>query len=110
MPTFLILKNGAVSNTIRGANASALRSAVMAAASDAAKGPAKQSAAFSSKGQVLGDSSTKSRASAGGGTGFSLPTGSVDDLIRFAALYFTTLFSFDAAAAASASPFSRAAR
>ena len=108
MPTFLILKNGSVNNTIRGANTSALRSAVMAASSDAVKGPAKQSAVFSSKGQVLGDSSSKPRSTSSNALSFSLPSGFFDDAVRFVALYMTTLLSFDASNAARASPFSRA--
>jgi hypothetical protein len=40
MPTFLILKGTHVKETIRGANPTALRTAVLAAAADAAKGPA----------------------------------------------------------------------
>ena len=105
MPTFLILKNGSVSDTIRGANASALRSAIMAASSAAVKGPAKQSAVFGSKGHVLGSGSGPSLQTSS--NGFGLPSGFLDDATRFVGLYLTTLFSFDATAAASTSSFSR---
>lgn len=120
MPTFLVVKNGSVAKTIRGADASALRSAITAAAADAAKGSGASGAAFRSKGQVLGDGDAKASRPArggrggggGGGAGLSLLSGSpaVDDVLRFVALYFTTLLSFDSSAAAAASPFSRAAR
>jgi hypothetical protein len=46
MPTFLILKGTHVKETIRGANPTALRTAVLAAAADAAKGPAASAGAF----------------------------------------------------------------
>ena len=52
MPTFLIFKNSTVANTLRGANPQGLKSAVEAAARDAKNGPAKQSAAFGTKGHV----------------------------------------------------------
>ncbi|GAB7333611.1 hypothetical protein MBLNU13_g05179t1 [Cladosporium sp. NU13] len=63
MPTFLILKGTHVKETIRGANPTALRTAVLAAAADAAKGPAASAGAFfSGKGQTLGSASTPSAA------------------------------------------------
>jgi hypothetical protein len=55
MPTFLILKGTHVKETIRGANPTALRTAVLAAAADAAKGPAASAGAFfAGKGQTRG--------------------------------------------------------
>ena len=113
MPTFLIFKNGGVTDTIRGANPSALRNAVSKASSDAGNGPAASSASFKSKGYTLGsDSSSSSRpanTSGGaaflGGLGQGGATGLADSMTRFFGLYLTTLFSFDAYAAAEASPF-----
>lgn len=119
MPTFLILRGTHVKETIRGANPTALRTAVLAAAADAAKSPggASSGAFFSGKGQTLG--------SGGGGsaprtTGPSLPnlgaaasspaafaqgSGLPQTIVRFLGLYLTTLFSTEPAAAAEASPF-----
>lgn len=101
MPTFLVFKNGSVADTIRGANPSALRTAVSRASADAAKGPAKSSASFQSKGYTLGSTSTPSRPAGGAALG----QGFADSVIRFFGLYLTTLFSFDSYAAAEASPF-----
>lgn len=111
MPTFLIFKNGVVTNTIKGANASALRSAVAAAVADASRGGAgagSSGAGFASKGYRLGNANEPTQAVRPGG---SLPVignvgGAADGVMRFAALYLTTLFSFDAYASAEASPFS----
>lgn len=102
MPTFLVFKNGKVSDTIRGANPSALRTAVSNASRDAANGPAKSSASFSSKGYTLGGGSTPSRPA---GNGAALGAGFGDQVVRFFGLYLTTLFSFDSYSAAEASPF-----
>jgi hypothetical protein len=102
MPTFLVFKNGSVIDTIKGANPSALRTAVSTAAREAATGPAKSSASFSSKGYTLGGGSTPS-GPAGGVA--ALGTGVADQMVRFFGLYLTTLFSFDAYTAAEASPF-----
>ena len=103
MPTFLIFKNSSVSDTIRGANPSALRTAVSRASSDAAKGPGQTSASFQSKGYTLGSESKPSRPAGPGGAA-ALGTGFADSMVRFFGLYLTTLFSFDAYAAAEASP------
>jgi hypothetical protein len=121
MPTFLILKGTHVKETIRGANPTALRTAVLAAAADAAKsgGAASSGAFFSGKGQTLGSGSGGS-AGASRSTGPSLPnlgaavsspaafaqgSGLPQTVVRFLGLYFTTLFSTEPAAAAEASPF-----
>lgn len=119
MPTFLILKGTKTIETIRGANPSALRSAILSAAADAARGPAKSSASFSGKGQTLGsETSGGSRPS----TGPSLPNVNVGQMltapasfaqgrgfpqlvVRFLGLYFSTLFSFDPMRTAEESPF-----
>ena len=128
MPTFLIIKNGSVINTIKGANAAALRSAIMAASADAAKLPAKSGAggasgaAFTSGGgRVLGTGGAPaafggsmldrlgikiggSSGSSGANGSVSVPGGLAGTVVRFVGLYLTTLLSFDAYKAAEASP------
>lgn len=120
MPTFLILKGTTVKETIRGANPAALRTAVLSAAADAAKGPAKASPSFSGSGKTLG---TGSGTNAPARAGSSIPnidfasllsnpaniaqgTGLLSSVVRFIGLYFTTFFSFDAVESAEQSPFS----
>ena len=111
MPTFLIFKNGSVIDTIRGANPSALRSAVLKAASDATKGPTKSSAAFGSKGYVLGSAGSPAATARSSGAAWSQGFGSfggsglMDTVVRFMALYVTSLISFDGYHAAEQSPF-----
>lgn len=120
MPTFLILKGTHVKETIRGANPTALRTAVLAAAADAAKGPAASSGAFfSGKGQTLGSGtgtpSTSSRstgpalpnlgAAVSSPAAFSQGSGLPQTVVRFLGLYLTTLFSTEPAAAAEGSAF-----
>jgi thioredoxin 1 len=107
MPTFLILKNGKVSETIRGANPSALRNAVSKASSGSGKAAAP---VFQSKGYTLGTAGAPGSTVDGGNGGFLVGLGQggaglADDMLRFFGLYLTTLFSFDAYAAAEASPF-----
>lgn len=120
MPTFLILKGSTVKETVRGANPAALRTAVLSAAADAAKGPAKASPSFSGSGQTLGSSDgSKTTVRAGSGmpninvgsflsdpANIAQGTGWASIIVRFIGLYVTTLFSFDAAASAEQSPFS----
>ncbi|KAI6835774.1 hypothetical protein KC332_g5414 [Hortaea werneckii] len=121
MPTFLILKGSSVKETVRGANATALRTAVLSAAADAAKGPAKSSASFSGKGQTLGATS----GTPGGSTSRSVNAPAMPDMgamlsspaafaqgrglpqtiVRFLGLYFSSLFSLEPARAAQDSPF-----
>lgn len=122
MPTFLVLKGSKVVETVRGANPSALRSAILSAAADAAKSPAKsnQSPIFSSKGQTLGsESSGPGRVASAGpsipslnlGELFSAPAsfaqgrGLPATIVRFLGLYLSTLFSFDPNKTAEDSPF-----
>lgn len=123
MPTFLILKGTSVKETVRGANPTALRTAILSAAADAAKGSAKSSAMFSGKGQTLGsDQPAQSRSSAQ----FALPDlnlagalrspaswsqgrGFLQVILRFIALYLTSLFSLIPVEAAQQSPFSTTA-
>lgn len=133
MPTFLILKNGKVSNTLRGADPSALRAAVLAASDDASRGSAQSSAAFQSKGQVLGNKPaanppTRSASSglrpgagatvAAGGAGINatfneyaraaLRPSPLSGVVRFIGLYFTTLLTLDPHGAAASSVFNQA--
>jgi thioredoxin 1 len=114
MPTFLVFKSGKVSDTIRGANPSALRTAVARAAADASAGAS--SAFESTKGYRLGSAGEPAvpirnhRSPGAAGVDAALAGvagmgGLLGTLVRFVALYLTTLFSFDAAVAAEASPF-----
>ena len=118
MPTFLILKGTSVVETVRGANPTALRTAILSAAANAAKGPGKSSAGFQGKGQALGAST----GAAGTGRTVSAPTvdfnalfaspaafaqgrGIASAIARFIGLYVTTFFSLEPARAAEESPF-----
>lgn len=109
MPTFLILKNGTVTETIRGANPPALRAAVAKGAADAAKAPAKTSASFASGGRTLGNASGTTsgpkQAQAFPWTLPGLPYGWADTATRFVGLYLTSLLSLDGYKAAEASRF-----
>lgn len=118
MPTFLVLKGSRVVETIRGANPSALRAAVLSAAADAAKGPGASGAYFSGKGQTLGGEGNTSRATRGGSifnfdiqrimlapAEFAQGRGLPQQIVRFLGLYLTTLFSVDPIKTAQESPF-----
>ncbi|ORX96590.1 thioredoxin-like protein [Clohesyomyces aquaticus] len=110
MPTFLVLKSSVVTETIRGANPSALTAAVNKAAADAARGPAKPGVSFQSKGYTLGSSTTPSRpvgeSPLAGLSRMMTGNGGLGDLVmRFLGLYFTSLFTFDSWSAAEQSPF-----
>jgi hypothetical protein len=122
MPTFLILKGSSVKETIRGANATALRTAVLSAAADAAKAPAKSPASFSGKGQTLGAGSSSSSSGTpsrqvnapvmpdlGGLVNspaqFAQGRGLPQTIVRFLGLYFSTLFSLEPVRTAEESPF-----
>lgn len=114
MPTFLVLKSGSVVETIRGANPSALTAAVRKAANDSSV-KAAGGAAFQSKGYTLGSSAQPSRSVNDGGLAglqrmLAGNGGLMDVLVRFVALYFVTLFSFNAYQSAEESPFSVRAR
>jgi thioredoxin 1 len=120
MPTFLVFKAGRVADTIRGANASALRSAVARAAADAGAGGGGGGSSgthFASKGYRLGSADEPTVAvrgvgglgGAAGGAAVAAVAGMrglLGTAIRFVVLYLTTLFSFDAYVAAESSPFS----
>ena len=119
MPTFLILKGTSVVETVRGANPTALRTAVLSAAANAARGPAKSSASFSGMGNTLGSET----GTPGGGSrtvsapavdfsalvaspaAFSQGRGLPNTVVRFLGLYVSTLFSLEPVKAAQESPF-----
>jgi thioredoxin 1 len=120
MPTFLILKGTSVVETVRGANPTALRTAILSAAASAARGPAKSSASFTGKGQALGSNDGKatgatSRTVSGPAIDFSAliaspatfaqGRGTVNAIVRFVGLYISTLFSLEPAKTAAESPF-----
>lgn len=120
MPTFLILKGSSVKETIRGANPTALRTAVLSAAAEAAKGGAAGGAFFSGKGQTLGSSDRPSApaaarsgasqmpnfgAMASSPAAYSQGSGLPQTVMRFVGLYLQTLFSFVPVEAAEQSPF-----
>lgn len=122
MPTFLVLKGNSVVETVRGANPTALRTAILSAAASAAKGPAKSSASFYGKGQALGSEASGSAAGAGGSrtvqapavdfgalmaspATFSQGRGLPNTVVRFLGLYVSTLFSLEPLKTAEESPF-----
>lgn len=112
MPTFLVIKSGSVVETIRGANPSALTAAVRKAVADAGSAPG---AAFQSKGYTLGSADQPSRTV--GDNAFAnlnrmmTGNGGIGDIVlRFLALYFVSLFTFDSFKAAEDSPFNIRAR
>lgn len=101
MPTFLILKSGAVTDTIRGADASSLRAAVMRASTAAAKLPGGAAPVFMSKGHVLGTNDRPGPTSGPGIlAGLAASGAFMQTLTVFVGLYFVSLFSFDWYAAA----------
>ncbi|KAI0018138.1 thioredoxin-domain-containing protein [Xylariomycetidae sp. FL0641] len=106
MPTFLILHNGSVSETIQGANPPALTSAVEKAVKLA--GTSVPGASFKTPGRTLGGTG----GSASGGRSFSAsrpssfsPFNFFNALLTFFGLYFVSLFSFDPYKAAERSDF-----
>lgn len=93
MPTFIIFRSGSIITTIKGADPRGLTTAIENAVASA--GPAKP--VYSSVGRTLG-----------GSPGSARPVNYksfIDTLISFFGLYLYSLFSFDAYAAAEASPF-----
>ncbi|PVI04963.1 thioredoxin-domain-containing protein [Periconia macrospinosa] len=110
MPTFLVIKGTSVVETLKGANPSALTAAVRKAVADSANGPAARGTHFQSKGYTLGSSTQPSRpvgqgAFAGLQNMMSGNGGFGDKVVRFFALYFVSLFSFDSYRSAEQSPF-----
>jgi len=96
MPTFLILRNGAVIDTIRGANPPALSAAVEKAVKLAGPGVA-AGPSFSSAGHRLGGAPV-GPAPGGRSLGRSMNWnlgGLIGAIISFIGLYLATLFSFD---------------
>ncbi|KAH8599260.1 putative thioredoxin-like protein [Bisporella sp. PMI_857] len=93
MPTFMIFRSGSVITTIKGADQRGLSAAVEKAI--ALAGPAKP--VYSSVGRTLGSSTPIARP-----INFK---SFIDTIIAFFGLYLYSLFSFDAYAAAEASPF-----
>src|ERR1700760_3579707 len=107
MPTFLVFNSGRVTDTIRGANPSALRAAVTRAVSASGSTGGPSGTNFGSKGYRLGSEGEKTSQSVGGGLPALGGLGdTADSMVRFMGLYLTTLFSFDSYAAAEASPLS----
>ena|ERR1700761_3851099 len=108
MPTFLVFNSGRVTETIRGANAGALRAAVTRASSGSGSSSGGPSGSnFGSKGYRLGNEGDRKTQTVGGGLPAMGGLGdTADAMVRFMGLYVTTLFSFDAYAAAEASPLS----
>lgn len=93
MPTFLVLRNGSVIETIQGANPPALTAAVEKAVKLAGPG-AGGGVAFSSPGQRLGGSGVGAkRPSTMAARWRWSPHGFLDAVISFFALYFVSLFS-----------------
>lgn len=93
----MIFKSGSAINTIKGADTRGLTNAIEAAAKLAGAA----TPVYTSVGRTLGG--TPSR-----GTSLSQPFNYkkfMDSIIAFLALYFTTLFSFDAYGAGESSPF-----
>ena len=120
MPTFLVLRGSSVVETIRGANPTALRTAVLSAAANAVKGPAKSTASFSGTGKTLSSSQAAGGPSGGKsvqgplvdfGALFASPAAFAQGrslpsiIVRFLGLYLSTLFSLEPAKAAEESPF-----
>jgi len=124
MPTFLILKGTKVTETVRGANPSALRTAILSAAADAARGPGgggASAASFAGKGQTLRAGNAGGRpvesntmlpnisfdtnALFAGPAAFSQGRGFAAAIVRFVGLYVSTLLSFDPVKTAEASPY-----
>ena len=104
MPTFLVLKNSKVIETIRGANAAALRSAIVMAAENAKKAGPGGGAAFASQGSVLG-ASDGARRPAGNNSPqdwvlWLVGLRIVRPFSALLGLYLETLFSLDPRAAA----------
>ncbi|KAK3954819.1 thioredoxin-like protein [Pseudoneurospora amorphoporcata] len=108
MPTFLILHNGSVIETIQGANPPALTAAVNKAVK-LAGGAAGGGAVFKTTGHRLGGSGV---AGSRPGTSVARPwkwdiTNLINAIIAFIGLYVTSLFSLDPYKAAESSPFNK---
>ncbi|KAL2129723.1 hypothetical protein VTI74DRAFT_7403 [Chaetomium olivicolor] len=108
MPTFLVLRNGSVIETIQGANPPALTAAVEKAVKLAGPGVGGGAAGFTGAGKRLGGSGVGSGGRAtvvmGRSGGWDLKV-VVDCLVAFFGLYFWSLFSLDPYKSAELSPF-----
>lgn len=106
MPTFLVLRNGSVIETIQGANPPALTAAVDKAVKLAGPGGG---STFSGAGNRLGGSGVGRPAGRPAGPVLSAvslnPKAFVEALITFVGLYFWSLFSLDPYKSAEKSPF-----
>ncbi|CAH0040111.1 unnamed protein product [Clonostachys solani] len=111
MPTFKIFHGTECVETLKGADPSSLSSAISKAVKLSDTTPAgKPTEAFSKPGRTLGGAGGGRKAA--GGSGFSLPRGfsvfgALNMVVLFIGLYFVTLFSFDALAAAENSWFNK---
>ncbi|KAK4125211.1 thioredoxin [Parathielavia appendiculata] len=104
MPTFLVLRNGTVIETIQGANPPALTAAVEKAVKLAVPGG---NSTFSGAGQRLGGSGVGTRrTTVGRSAGWDLK-GFLEAVVAFFGLYFYSFFSLDPYKAAENSPFNR---
>ncbi|EGZ76609.1 thioredoxin-domain-containing protein [Neurospora tetrasperma FGSC 2509] len=108
MPTFLILHNGSVIETIQGANPPALTAAVDKAVK-LASGAAGGGAVFKTAGHRLGGSGV---AGSRPGTSVARPfkwdvNSLIKTIVAFIGLYVTSLFSLDPYKAAESSPFNK---
>ncbi|KAK4184597.1 hypothetical protein QBC35DRAFT_517484 [Podospora australis] len=111
MPTFLVLHNGSVVNTIQGANPPGLTAAVEKAVKLAGPGVGSGASFAGTAGQRLGGSSVGGGRTTGA-TGGSLArpvswdlNNLVNLLVNFFGLYFVSLFSLDPYKAAENSPY-----
>jgi hypothetical protein len=98
MPTFLIFRSGTVINTIRGADPRGLTTAIESAVKLA--GAPKPS--YSTAGRTLGSASQPRASLSRGPVNWK---SIVDAIVAFFGIYFLSLFSLDAYAAAENSPF-----
>lgn len=122
MPTFLVLKGSSVVETVRGANPTALRTAILSAAASAVKGPAKSSASFSGTGKTLGMGGDASKGASASRSvraptidfsallaspaAFSQGRSWPSTIARFIGLYVSTFFSLEPVKTAETCPFS----
>ncbi|KAI1779184.1 thioredoxin-domain-containing protein [Hypoxylon cercidicola] len=109
MPTFLVFKNGAVIETIRGANPPALTAAVEKAVKLAGASAGGGGVSFRSPGRTLGAGTgapARRSGQAFGGRPWNVtPFHFFNAILTFFGLYFVSLFSFDPYKAAESSQF-----
>jgi thioredoxin 1 len=100
MPTFLIFRSGSVIETIQGADPRKLTSAI----ENAVKLAGAPAPSYSTPGRTLGGTAPRGRGQSLSRGPFDFK-GLLDAVVAFLGLYLYSLFSFDAYAAAEASPF-----